>query len=199
MDLTHLPGFPSFPIHAALEPPVYVNRLRWILICLQNSVFDVALPPGHHPFSTGAPHLWDADRASVHVHLAPHGQTSPVQEGCLEVMQARTMSSICSMSCFGQMMIKIMSAHKIDNNTCERPSSFLTKISIEKVGLSSVAQSYLTLSTPWIAARQASLSITNSESLLKLMSIGDAFQPSHPLSCPSPPALNLSQHQGLFK
>ena len=29
--------------------------------------------------------------------------------------------------------------------------------------------------------------------------VGDAIQPSHPLSSPSPPVLNLSQHQGLFK
>ena len=29
--------------------------------------------------------------------------------------------------------------------------------------------------------------------------VGDAIQPSHPLSSPSPPAHNLSQHQGLFK
>ena len=29
--------------------------------------------------------------------------------------------------------------------------------------------------------------------------VGDAIQPSHPLSSPSPPALNLSHHQGLFK
>ena len=29
--------------------------------------------------------------------------------------------------------------------------------------------------------------------------VGDAIQPSHPLSSPSPPALNLSQHHGLFK
>ena len=28
--------------------------------------------------------------------------------------------------------------------------------------------------------------------------VGDAIQPSHPLSSPSPPALNLSQHQGLL-
>ena len=28
--------------------------------------------------------------------------------------------------------------------------------------------------------------------------VSDAIQPSHPLSSPSPPALNLSQHQGLF-
>ena len=29
--------------------------------------------------------------------------------------------------------------------------------------------------------------------------VGDAIQASHPLLSPSPPALNLSQHQGLFK
>ena len=29
--------------------------------------------------------------------------------------------------------------------------------------------------------------------------VGDAIQPSHPLLSPSPPALNLPQHQGLFK
>ena len=29
--------------------------------------------------------------------------------------------------------------------------------------------------------------------------VGDAIQPSHPLLSPSSPALNLSQHQGLFK
>ena len=29
--------------------------------------------------------------------------------------------------------------------------------------------------------------------------VGDAIQPSHPLLPPSPPALTLSQHQGLFK
>ena len=34
-----------------------------------------------------------------------------------------------------------------------------------------------------------------SQSLLKLMSI----QPTHPMSFPSPPTFNLSQHQGLFQ
>ena len=29
--------------------------------------------------------------------------------------------------------------------------------------------------------------------------VGDVIQPSHPLSSPSPPAFNLSQHQGLFR
>ena len=29
--------------------------------------------------------------------------------------------------------------------------------------------------------------------------VGDAIQPSHPLSSPSPPTFNLSQHQSLFQ
>ena len=57
------------------------------------------------------------------------------------------------------------------------------------------------LATPRTAARQTSLSTTNSWSLPKLIShqVGDAIQLSHlPLS-PSLPAFNLSQHQGLFQ
>ena len=56
--------------------------------------------------------------------------------------------------------------------------------------------------TAWTAACQASLSITNSQSLLKLTSI-ESVMPSnhlsHPLLSPSPPAFSLSQHQSLFK
>ena len=48
--------------------------------------------------------------------------------------------------------------------------------------------------TPWTAACQASLAITQSH----VHSIGDANQPSHPLLFPSLPAFNLSQHQGFF-
>ena len=52
--------------------------------------------------------------------------------------------------------------------------------------------------SPWTAAHQASLSITNSQSLLKLMSIEWVALSNHLiLLSPSPPAFNLSQHQGL--
>ena len=53
--------------------------------------------------------------------------------------------------------------------------------------------------TPWITAHQASLSINHlSEfTLTHVHRVGDAIQPSHPLTSPSPPALNLSQHQCL--
>ena len=58
----------------------------------------------------------------------------------------------------------------------------------------SVAQSFLkSLVTPWNAARQASLSITNSRSLLKLMSIELVLPSSHLILCRPllllPPAL----------
>ena len=51
---------------------------------------------------------------------------------------------------------------------------------------------------PWTAAFQASLSFTISWNLLKLVSI-ELVMPSHPLLPPSPLALSLSQHQGLFQ
>ena len=44
--------------------------------------------------------------------------------------------------------------------------------------------------TPWTAACQVSLSITNSQSLLKLMST-ESVMPSHPLLSPSPPTFNF--------
>ena len=55
--------------------------------------------------------------------------------------------------------------------------------------------------TPWAAVGQASLSITNSWSLLKFLSIESVMPSNHliPLLSPSPPAFNLSQHQDLFQ
>ena len=66
--------------------------------------------------------------------------------------------------------------------------------------------------TPWTAACQASLSITNTQSLFKHISIESvimkstelvimkwSIQPFHPLSSPFPPVPNLSQHQSLFQ
>ena len=72
---------------------------------------------------------------------------------------------------------------------------------VTSVQFSSVAQSCLTLWTPWTAARQASLSITNSWSPPKPISIESVMPSNHLtlISSPPPPALNLSQHQGLFQ
>ena len=69
------------------------------------------------------------------------------------------------------------------------------------VQFSSVTQSCPTLcdpmnhSTPGLPVHQQLLESTQ----IHVHLVSDAIQPSHPLSSPSPPALNLSQHQGLFK
>ena len=57
------------------------------------------------------------------------------------------------------------------------------------------------LVTPWTAGTPG---FTVHHQLLELgqthvHQVSDAIQPSHPLLSPSPPALNLSQHQGLFQ
>jgi len=68
------------------------------------------------------------------------------------------------------------------------------------VQFSSVAQSCLTLydpmncNTPGLPIHQL---LEPNQTHVQWVS--DAIQPSHPLSYPSPPTLNLSQHQGLFQ
>ena len=57
----------------------------------------------------------------------------------------------------------------------------------------------LLFATPWTAAHQASLSSTNSRSLLKLMSIESVMPSNHLILPPPSPSPNLSQHQGLFQ
>ena len=55
--------------------------------------------------------------------------------------------------------------------------------------------------TPWTTARQGFPVHHQLSELIQIHvhRVSDAIQPSHPLSYPSPPAFNLSQHQGLFQ
>ena len=69
------------------------------------------------------------------------------------------------------------------------------------VQFSSVTQSCLTLcdpmnhSTPGLPVHHHLPEFTQTH----VHRVGDAIQPSHPLSSPSPPAFSLSQHQVLYK
>ena len=89
-------------------------------------------------------------------------------------------------------------ARPIPNHWTTREIPSFTFFDLSSVQLLSLVQLF---ATPWTAARQASLSITNSQSLLKLMSIESLMPSNHLILCrpPSPPAFSLSQHQGLFK
>ena len=69
------------------------------------------------------------------------------------------------------------------------------------VKFSSVAQSCpilcdpMNCSTPGLPVHHQPLKSTQTH----VHCVGDAVQPSNPLSSPSPPAPNSSQHQGLFQ
>ena len=77
----------------------------------------------------------------------------------------------------------------------------LNKITFSSVQFSSVTQSCPTLcdpmicSTPGLPVYHQLPDFTQTH----IHRISDAIQPSHPLSSPSPPAPNPSQHQGLFQ
>ena len=77
----------------------------------------------------------------------------------------------------------------------------LYQLNYSSVQFSSVAQSCLTLcdpmnsSTPGLPAHHQLPEFTQTH----VHRVSDAIQPSHPLSSPSPPAPNPSQHQSLFQ
>ena len=80
-------------------------------------------------------------------------------------------------------------------------SFFIKYLLSTSVQFSSVAQSCLTLcapmnrSTPGLPVPHQLPEFTQTHA----HRVGDAIQPSHPLSSPSPPAPNPSKHQGLFQ
>ena len=80
-------------------------------------------------------------------------------------------------------------------------SSLVRELRSHMLQFSSVAQSYLSLcdprdcSMPGLPVHQKLPEVTQTH----VHQVSDAIQPSHPLSSPSPPTFNLSQHQGLFK
>ena len=95
-----------------------------------------------------------------------------------------------------------------DNPTLLAESKELKSLLMKvKVQFSSVAQSYdpmncsttlydpMNCSTPGLPVHHQLLEFTQTH----VHRVGDAIQPSHPLSSPSPPAPNPSQHQSLFQ
>ena len=80
-------------------------------------------------------------------------------------------------------------AHRGGNNTDSRDQ------------FNSVAQSCLTLGNPMDCSMPGLLVHHQLPELAQthVHRVSDAIQPSHPLSSPSHPAFNLSQHQGLFQ
>ena len=81
--------------------------------------------------------------------------------------------------------------------TAEPPGKLVHTHSVQFSSVQSLSHVWL-IATPWISARQASLSITNSRSLLKLMPIESVIPSSHLLLChpllllpPIPPSIRV--------
>ena len=77
--------------------------------------------------------------------------------------------------------------------TSEKGMCFFTYFNRKR--FSSVQSLSMNRSTPGLPVHHQLLEFTQTH----VHRVGDAIQPSHPLSSPSPPASNPSQHQGLFQ
>ena len=75
---------------------------------------------------------------------------------------------------------------------------FILLVSFDSIEFSSIAQSCPTLCNP-MNRSMPGLPVHHQLLELTQAPVGDAIQPSYPLSSPSPPTFNLSQHQGLFQ
>ena len=95
------------------------------------------------------------------------------------------------------------SIRKIKNigNSIRLMICFLPTIILSSVQFSSVAQSCLTLCDPVDCSMPGFPVPQHLPELVQthVHWVGDAIQPSHPLSSPSPSAFNFYQHQGLFQ
>ena len=125
------------------------------------------------------PMLWE--NFIWHIRICPWGRAgcSCLRWPCTLVLCSRSMSSSCQPCCH---------CHPAQDN--KTPVQF-----------SSVAQSCLTVCDP-MNRSMPGLPVHHQLpefAQTHVHRVSDAIQPSHPLSSPSPPAPNPSQHQSLFQ
>ena len=94
----------------------------------------------------------------------------------------------------------LLQHHSLKASVLQLSAFFMAQLSVISQSVSSVAQSCATLcdpmdcSTPGFPVHHQHLELAQTH----VCRFSDAVQPSYPLSSPSPPALSLSQLQGLF-
>ena len=91
----------------------------------------------------------------------------------------------------------------VTDSACKWDHAVLVFVCLSSVQLLSLFWLFV---TTWIAARQASLSITNSRSLLKLMSIESVMPSSHLILCrpllllpPTPPSITVFSNESTLR
>ena len=103
------------------------------------------------------------------------------------------------------MISPIFSIHSIPFTMIKKKSEFYFTSSVQFSSVQSLSRLRL-FATPWIAAHQASLSITNSRSSLKLMSIELVMPSSHFILCrpllllpPIPPSIRVFSNESTLR
>ena len=125
----------------------------------------------------------------------------------LNLYMLLNLSTMKTSGCFGKTLISCVefgTSHVSVHSQMVRPGRWNTNIRCNSVSwFSSVAHLCPTLcdpmncSTPGLPVHHQLLEFT--ETHVHRVSLSDAIQPSHPLSSPSSPAPNPSQHQSLFQ
>ena len=134
------------------------------------------------------------NRSSVLIHLAKLKFCATGRHFLISFSTQTLVIMLCSVSVSNHCLLSV-------SMTC---CPNLPIVKVIRIGLwqfSSVAQSCPTLcdpmnrSTPGLLVHHQLPEFTQTH----VHWVGDAIQPSHPLSSPSPPVPNPSQHQGLFQ
>ena len=131
---------------------------------------------------------------TLHIRHARRQHRGKLAEGCVGSICIVSYNHMCT-----NYLKKLKKRTKKDKQYIIPAFSFKKYVS-SSVQFHSVAQSCPTLgnpmdrSTPGLPVHHQLQEFTQTH----VPRVSDAIQPFHPPSSPSPPALNLSQHQGLF-
>ena len=126
---------------------------------------------------------------------------------CLYILEIKLLSIVSFASIFshseGCLFILLILSYAVQKvlKLYQVPLTYLFLFPLLSVQFSSVAQSCLTLCDPMYRSMPGFPVHHQLPESTKthVHCVSDAIQPSHPLSSPSPPALNLSRDQGLFQ
>ena len=127
--------------------------------------------------------MFDSWHASVHVFFSEVLHQETVQgefSHCSKVVEGNMERQLSPDTSLGQILLFMTWETQLRKYAFLNTTTTDTKGSVQ---FSSVTQSCPTLCNPWTAARQASLSITNSQSLSKLKSIELVMPSNHLILC----------------
>ena len=195
---------PGSPVHGILQARI----LEWIVISFSRGSSQLRDQTWVSCFAGKSFCKWVCTHTHTHTHTSPHSWASlPSPIPFLWIITEDWTGLRVLYSSFHQLSVLHMAMHVCQCYSVDLSHLLLSPLcpkdqplhlSVQFSSVQSLSRVRL-FATPWITARQASLSITNSWSSLRLTSIESVIQPSPLLSSPSPPAPNPSQHQSLFQ